>query len=156
MIVGITGHRNLGGWNYPNPVYNYVYKEIINNFKDLNPKYIITGMALGTDQLAAVIAIRLGISFVAAVPFKDQEKAWPEKSQKQYNKILNKAKDIIIVSEGDYASWKLQKRNEYIVDNCDILLAVYSGSKSGTGNCVDYAVKKYKKIIVINPNEYKE
>jgi uncharacterized phage-like protein YoqJ len=47
----------------------------------------------------------------------------------------------------------MQKRNEYMVDNSDIVIAVWDGSKGGTYNCVKYAEKLGKKIIVINPKE---
>jgi uncharacterized phage-like protein YoqJ len=33
----------------------------------------------------------------------------------------------------------LQKRNEWMVDHCDLLIAVWDGSEGGTANCVRYA-----------------
>lgn len=47
----------------------------------------------------------------------------------------------------------MQKRNEYMTDNSDIVIAVWDGSKGGTANCVRYAKKLNKEIIVINPKE---
>ena len=40
-----------------------------------------------------------------------------------------------------------------MVDNCDLLIALWDGkSKSGTTNCVNYAKNKLKKdILIINP-----
>lgn len=152
-ILGFTGHRDLGGFKYPNPIYNYVYKELVKNLNEIDPEVVITGCAIGSDQLIAVICIRLGIPFIAAVPFKGQEKMWPEKAQKQYHKILQMAEEIIIVSKGEYESWKMVKRNKYIVNNSEELLAVFNGNeKSGTGNCVRYAEKVNKDVTIINPN----
>lgn len=50
----------------------------------------------------------------------------------------------------------MQKRNEWMVDNCDILIAVWDKSPGGTKNCVDYAESKKKQIIYINPKNYEK
>ena len=41
-----------------------------------------------------------------------------------------------------------------MVDNSDIIIAVWDGTKGGTYNCVQYAKKKNKEIIQINPKEF--
>lgn len=153
MILGITGHRSdkIGGWTVPNPTYNYVYQEIEKQFKLLKPEKIISGMALGTDQIAAIIAYRLNIPFIAAVPFKGQESKWINDSQRIYHSLLKKASEIVIVSPGEYSAAKLQVRNEWIVEHSDMMLAVHNGSKGGTYNCILYAEKIGRKIIKINP-----
>ena len=39
-----------------------------------------------------------------------------------------------------------------MVDHSDVVLAVYNGAKfGGTKNCVDYAQKQNKELIIINP-----
>lgn len=38
-----------------------------------------------------------------------------------------------------------------MVDNSDLLIAIFNGNKSGTANCVNYAKSKNKKTIIINP-----
>lgn len=40
-----------------------------------------------------------------------------------------------------------------MVDNADILIAIWNGKGSGTGNTVKYAKSIGKKIIIINPKE---
>jgi len=153
MIVAFTGHRpdKLGGYKLPNPTYLHVYKEIESNLKKLNPEKVISGMALGVDQWAAYIAYKLKIPFIAAVPFEGQEKAWPTKSQVTYNTLLSKASEKVIVCDGGYSSSKMQKRNEWMVDHCDILIAVWDGTPGGTANCVKYAQSVNKEIIFIDP-----
>jgi uncharacterized phage-like protein YoqJ len=153
MILGITGHRpnKLGGYKVPNPTYIRVCRKIEQNFKQLNPEKIISGMALGVDQWAAYIAIKMRIPFVAAVPFEGQEIAWPSGSQELYHKVLAKASEIVIVSSGGYKSSKLQTRNKWIVDYSDKLLAVWDGTEGGTGNCISYAKSVKREIIYIDP-----
>lgn len=153
MIVAFTGHRpdKLGGYKLPNDTYIKVCRDIDWLLKELNPEKVISGMALGVDQWAANIAYKLGIPFVAAIPFEGQELAWPEASQKTYRLLRKLASEEVIVSPGGYLADKMQVRNIWMVDNCDSLIAVWDGSKGGTGNCVEYAKSVDRKIYQIDP-----
>ncbi len=153
MIVAFTGHRpdKLGGYKLPNDTYIKVCRDIDWLLKELNPEKVISGMALGVDQWAAHIAYKLGIPFVAAIPFEGQEMAWPEASQKTYRILRKLASEEVIVSPGGYSADKMQVRNIWMVDNCDSLIAVWDGSKGGTGNCVEYAKSVNRKIYQIDP-----
>lgn len=155
MILGITGNRpeKCGGYSLPNPTYNYIVKELKKKFIELEPEKIIVGMAQGVDQWAAYLAFKMGIPFLAAIPFEGQESIWPEKSKEIYCKLLDKAEDRILVSSGGFSANKMQIRNEWIVDHSDVMIAVYDGAPSGTANCVNYAKSLDKEIIVINTKE---
>ena len=150
MIIAGTGHRpdKLGGYN--EEVTKALIKlatEALTLLDDDQPvEEIISGMALGWDQAIAQAAINLEIPFIAAIPFLGQEKKWPESSQEIYRQLLAKAKTVTIVSPGGYASWKMEKRNEWMVDNCDEIAALWNGTAGGTANCISYAASK-KKII---------
>jgi uncharacterized phage-like protein YoqJ len=153
MIVACTGHRpdKIGGYKLPNPTYLHICRHIDEVLTQLQPQKCISGMALGCDQYFASVCIKLGIPFVAAIPFLGQEKAWPAASQKTYHLLLNKAAEQVIVCEGGYAAHKMQVRNQWMVDHCDKLLAIWDKSPGGTGNCVKYAESINKDIIYINP-----
>jgi len=153
MIISFTGHRpeKIGGYKTPNPIYNYVYEQLTNKLLELKPSKCITGMALGVDTIAAELCLSLNIPFVAAIPFIGQESAWNKDQQQIYNDLLFEANETFVVSEGGYASWKMQKRNQWMVDNSNIVLAVYDGSLGGTANCINYAKKLNKEVIIINP-----
>jgi uncharacterized phage-like protein YoqJ len=153
MIVSFTGHRpdKLGGYKLPNPTYIKVCQQIESTLKELQPHTVISGMALGVDQWAAFIAHKLKIPFIAAVPFKNQECKWPIDSQIAYAKLIKVATTVAIISPGEYSAAKMQTRNEWMVDNCDKLIAVWDGSAGGTGNCVNYAKGKNREIIYIDP-----
>jgi uncharacterized phage-like protein YoqJ len=47
----------------------------------------------------------------------------------------------------------MYKRNEYMVDNSDIVMAVWNGKKSGTSYTVEYAKKKGRRVLVLNPDK---
>lgn len=153
MIIAFTAHRptKLGGYRLPNKTYIYVCQQIEKILKELKPEKIISGMALGGDQYVANIAIKLGIPFIAAIPFIGQEKVWTESSKRTYKALLNKASEQVIVSEGEYSAHKLQIRNEWMCDHADKLIAIFDGTPGGTANCVNYAKSIGKDIIVIDP-----
>jgi uncharacterized phage-like protein YoqJ len=153
MIVAFTGHRpnKLGGYNLPNPIYLHVCQEIDKTLKEIKATKVITGMALGVDQWAAWVAIQNNIPFIAAIPFEGQEKAWPTKSQNTFHKLLEKASEKVIVCPGGYSANKMQIRNQWMVDHCNTLIAVWDGTPGGTGNCVAYAKSINKEIIYIDP-----
>ena len=45
----------------------------------------------------------------------------------------------------------MEKRNRYMVNACDVVIAVWDGRPSGTGKTVQYAKEQGKEIIVIDP-----
>lgn len=153
MKVAGTGHRpdKLGG--YTNKVHLNLVKIAEDALKKMKPSEVISGMAMGWDMALAQAAINLEIPLIAAVPFKGQEKAWTNKTQRYYNMLLSKAKEVIIVCEGEFSNAKMQIRNEWMVDNCDMVLSMYNGDTSGgTYNCMEYA----KKVKKPNINLYKK
>lgn len=110
-------------------------------------------MALGVDQWAAEYALGSSIPLLCYIPFEGQEMAWPEESRNHYYELLSRRRDKKIICEGGYAPWKMQKRNEAMVNDCDLLIAIWDGSSGGTANCIKYAQSKKKTIIYINPKE---
>ena len=108
---------------------------------------MLTGMAIGWDCAVAEACLNVGIPFVACVPFKGQETMWPDKTKRYYYDLLAKAVEVVYVCDPGYAAWKMQKRNEYMVDNSQKQLALWDGTSGGTANCVRYAASKDVEII---------
>lgn len=153
MFVAATGHRpdKLGGYDFYNPTREWVRYRIRQELAKLNPIACISGMALGVDQDFAWVAMSMGIPVLAAIPFEGQESRWPESSQAFYRDLRVRCYHTEIVCQGGYAPWKMQKRNEWMVDHCQILVAVWDGGPGGTGNCVKYATKVGRQMIRIDP-----
>jgi uncharacterized phage-like protein YoqJ len=148
VVVTVTGHRpdKLGGYKTPNPLYNLVIEELAKAFELFKPDYVITGMSLGVDQWAAELCLNMGIKFVAAVPFENQESKWPPHSQSRYHWLLNQASDRYTISPGGYEPWKMQARNEWMVKSCQHVIAVWNGSPGGTANCLQFAMSLNKPV----------
>ena len=146
-VIAGTGHRpnKLGG--YTHDATDRLVRFARHILAQNDPDTVISGMALGWDTALAIAALDMGCPLTCAIPFAGQERMWPASSQNQYNLILSRASKVHIVSPGDYASWKMQVRNEWMVDNCTLLLALWNGSPGGTGNCVRYAQSKSRTLI---------
>lgn len=148
MIICGTGHRpdKLGGYDRQAILRLQI---LASRWLSLHPEVevVISGMALGWDTALAYSGLRAGCRLIAAVPFEGQESRWPKESQELYKELLLQATQVVYVSEPSYAVWKMQKRNEWMVDASDRVLALWNGSKGGTHNCVKYAEKKGKPIV---------
>lgn len=146
MIIAATGHRpdKLGG--YGEAVFNRLVKGAVLYLEEERPSKVISGMAQGWDTAWAVAAWHLKIPFIAAVPFASQAAIWPELGQRRWSALLKEAAEVVIVCKGEFAAWKLHKRNYWMVDHCDKLCALWNGSPGGTASCVAYAQRKGKPI----------
>ena len=112
-------------------------------------------MAKGFDLLAGAEILkrkRAGkkVRLIACIPYPDQPKAYDEKNKALYNEILKNSDEQNLLFTY-YTKWCMMKRNEYMVDLADKVIAVWDGSKSGTGNCVKYAKQVGKVVIRIEP-----
>lgn len=166
MKIALTGHRpqKIGQppeWLGQGPASDYIRREILKFLVEQNKKgnklTLISGMALGCDLIFADIAVRANLPLIAAIPFEGQSRVWSKENQIIYNKILEYPKCTKhVVCDGGYSAKAMQVRNEWMVDNCDMLIAVYDGTSGGTGNCVKYAEQIGKEYFRIDPRKYKD
>lgn len=155
-----TGHRpnKLNGYN-PKDNSELLFKLrdiIIDHIENKEAHTFISGMALGIDMWSARIVLKLkekypNIKLVCAVPCDKQYSKWFQANIDEWHDIIAKADEVVYVSKDPYTSWCMQKRNEYMVDNSNYIIAIWDGTKGGTGNCVKYAQGKSKPIITLHP-----
>lgn len=174
--ITFSGHRpdKLYGYDLKDEKYlklNRLLEELLEE-KIVNEGYdtFISGGALGFDTVAFLSVKNLKKKYphirnILAIPFANQPIKWSEKDIRLYNWMKNEADEIVYVDTlesynrtsvdiGVFHRDKLMIRNEYMVDNADLLIALWNkDNKSGTANCVKYAKKKlYEPTIVINPD----
>ncbi len=154
MIIAITGHRpnKLNNeYDLKGPTSERIKWEIHKTLLLESPSKLISGGALGIDQLFIQIGIELGIKIDVYVPCKNQEKMWPQSSKNLYNSLINNNLCTKIMCQNtEYDSGCMERRNRMMVNAADKLIAVFDGSKGGTYNAVQYAKKIDKPIIYIN------
>lgn len=117
--------------------------------------HFISGMALGVDMIAAEIVLNLkkkypNITLECAIPCETQANYWTEKYRDRYFSIIEMS-DKETLLQTHYSRDCMHKRNRYMIDNSDYVVAVWNGLPSGTGKTVLYAREKNKQIIQIKP-----
>lgn len=179
MVICATGHRSdkLGcnkgdDWSSKSPKLQPVRKQIeeklraILDFQVLagEKKFeLISGMALGVDQLFFSVGNQLrkeykikGVTIVltAAVPCIEQDGIWKDDCRISYAAMLRAADKKVRISNKKYENDKgcMQRRNRFMVDNADMVLAYHDGSEGGTKNCIDYA----KSVGAVIENAFKD
>lgn len=120
-----------------------------------NISHFISGMALGVDQFAAEIVLRLKkkyphITLELAIPCETQAERWNEKQRERYYEIAVKCdKETMIHRE--YTESCMVDRNRYMVNNSGSVIAVWTGEDGGTRQTVNYALAMERKVTIINP-----
>ena len=112
-------------------------------------------MAAGVDLWSAQIARQLGLMYECAKPWAGHK---PRKADaKLYDEVLHFSDKVTNVSDSDTypGPWIYQKRNEYMVDNADVVLAVWDGTAGGTANAVRYAETLERPIFRIDEKKGK-
>ncbi len=65
---------------------------------------------------------------------------------------LKQADKVHYVSKETYANGCMDDRNRYMVEQADVVIAVWNGKPSGTGNTVRMAKELGKKVRIVNPS----
>lgn len=160
MKACVTGHRpnKMYGYNIHNKLWTVLKEKLKKLLVEINCEDAWSGMALGVDIVFSLAVLELkqegyNIKLHCAIPCRNHSCKWNKESIDLYNNILSQADEVVLVSDEEYKPWLMQRRNEYMVDLTDVLIAVWDGSNSGTANCVRYAEKCKKEIIRIDPWE---
>ena len=88
------------------------------------------------------------IKIIAVLPFREQNEKWNEKNKVEYEAILKKVDDEVIVSEHYHQRCFLQ-RNDYMVQRSSRLIALYDGKFKG-GTFYTYTKAKSLGLEIIN------
>lgn len=162
IACAFTGHRPKSfPWKYDESDSDCVLlKEVltvqIKALADRGVTDFLSGMAQGVDLWCSEIVLVLkkknpALMLHCILPCKGQESKWTASAQERYRSILAQANEVVYVGQ-EYNRDCMLERNRYLVDHSSILLAVYNGTwRSGTGATVRYALKKSRKIIIIDP-----
>lgn len=139
-VCMITGHRIIPE-KYRDKIAAQLQAEVLEAIAG-GYGHFISGFAEGADLLFADIVIRCkrmhGITLEAALPFPDRIKT-PDTT---FQSLIRCCDNIHICSD-HYFKGCFMKRNRYMVDCSDRILAVYDGRKTGgTAATVRYARDK--------------
>ena len=157
-----TGHRPKGlpfGYNERDSrckkLKKALKKLILNKIQEENTTAFLSGMALGTDMFAAEIVLELkrefrDITLTAVLPCRTQAAKWNKEATARYELIVDRC-DKIIILQDEYTPSCMHKRNLYMVEHSDCVIAVWSGTEGGTANTIHFAIERHLPITVLDP-----
>ena len=83
----------------------------------------------------------LGLKLIAVVPFQGVEARWDKLWISRFYSLLHQA-DLVKTICDKYSPDAYQKRNKWMIDHSNRVIAVFNGEPSGTKQVIDYALKK--------------
>ena len=161
-VCMFTGHRPKGlpfGYNERDSrckkLKKALKKLILNKIQEENTTAFLSGMALGTDMVAAEIVLGLkrkfrDITLTAVLPCRTQAAKWNKEATARYELILAKC-DKVIILQDEYTPSCMNMRNLYMVEHSDCVIAVWSGTEGGTANTIRCATERHLPITVLDP-----
>lgn len=120
-------------------------------------RHYICGMASGSDLYfaEAVLQLRLEypeITLEAAIPCEGQSAKWSAVQRARYDRIVGEC-DYHTVIQKEYSPECMLRRNRYMVDESDYLIAAYNGTPGGTRSTLLYAIRQGLQIIELPMEE---
>jgi len=149
-IACVTGHRYITNNSINRKATNHLIKLAVESGYT---KFLV-GMSRGADFLFAEVLMGRKLNWTAIIPCTNQTHLWNYQDKDKHKSLIDKADDMIILHD-NYQHGVMHYRNEYMVDNSEMLLAIYDDSgKGGTYHTVNLALKKHKQILQFNPQTH--
>jgi uncharacterized phage-like protein YoqJ len=170
MNVGFTGHRNC---RKPEWLHTTLH-EAVGRAAEKGARWFVSGGAPGMDcrfleaamlerwhhagrpggfdEMYYVKGLPDGVVVMAALPFPGFWEHYREQEGSYFDTLYQQLDVVGHVSQGGYDVKKIHARNRWIVDESDVVIAVYDGrQRGGTYSTLRYAKQKRKPILWINP-----
>lgn len=130
-------------------------------FYEQGIRRFLAGGALGVDMWSGEILLELkkqpeysDIELVIVLPHPSHDARWDERSKKRMAFLRQHCAECITIGT-DTGPESYYKRNRYLVDHADCLIAVYDNDRtvrSRTGQTVRHAEEQGKAVVLIHPD----
>jgi hypothetical protein len=151
-VVGVTGHTNLTHGSI-----ELVHHGLLNVLRPrANDLVGLTCLARGADQVFADAVLELGGALEVVIPATDYFTAISDPvSRERCEAYLDAASSTITMPYETSGSPAYLAASQYLIDHCDLLLAVWDCSPAtgggGTADAVAYARERGRAIEVVWP-----
>ncbi len=117
-------------------------------------RHFICGMAQGCDfyfceAVQALRGLRSDVTVEAAIPCEEQAQRWPERDRERYFDLVGQC-DFETMVQHHYDRGCMLRRNRYMVDRSNLLIAAFDGTLGGTMYTVTYAMKQNIEVEIID------
>jgi uncharacterized phage-like protein YoqJ len=141
LKIAFTGHRHLK------------YGDVVSSLSKIAADYPgamwITGGAVGLDSHAARFALDNKILLYLVLPFppKVLSARWRQSDRDFLMRSVKECTKLSVLAP-TFSMAGYQRRNERMVDLCDMLAAFFDGTPGGTANCVRYANSVGRRVVM--------
>ncbi len=165
--MSVTGHRPKDLFGYDEHIEGTQWilatlRSLVEAFMARSSETVfVSGMALGVDQWWAEAAQSCGGRLHCYVPFAGQELAWKDPAARaRYRHIGRRAEQVHYTRGEDQLRERsfsevrelLLARNDDMVSVADVVVAVWSGKRSGgTYHCLRSALRAGKRVLWVDP-----
>jgi len=161
ITLAITGHRDIVETEALKNEVTAYFENIVSQNQE-GEIILLSPLADGADRFVAKIFLELkkkydGLSLVVPMPFGQEryEEDFDESSKEEFLDFLAKADSVFAVKRVTESGYVDVGR--YVVDNSDILLALwdgtFNGKAGGTGDVVEYARGRAKLVHFVCERE---
>jgi hypothetical protein len=153
MKVGVTGHQNI-----PAAGLSYIRQGMEEALTQTRDGLLgVSSLAVGADQLFASLVLERGGRLHLIIPCRNYDTTFTvEDDLKNYKDLLSKAHQVTTLPFPQPSEDAYLAAGHRIVDECDLLVAVWDGKpargKGGTADAVSYAHRRGKTVRVIWPH----
>ncbi len=145
-LLAVIGHKppELGGYD-ANPVADAVrarLAEVLAAKRQLDPDLVVlTGLGLGSEQLAAQAASEVGVPYVAVLPYPDPDSQWPSSSRTAFRALVDGAQSTVVLqakapATKQLAGAALRRRDAWLARHAQEALAVWDGADPSVGRAL--------------------
>lgn len=160
MKIALTGHRpqRLFGNNLYNPRWQAISKWLKDTLIQNQCSVALSGMAKGSDLLYALAVKELkqdgtNIHLQLVFPCRGYGSNSPDKRYLAWrDEAINAADETIFICD-NWTPTADDDRDKYMVDNCDLLIAIFDGiDAGGVYKTIEYA-KSIGREVIFCPTE---
>ena len=167
FVIGITGHRDFEKDKYIDEYLDLLFNFLETTLKH-TPVILLSPLADGSDQYVAEKFLSykkeksLNWELIVPMPFKKECYLTTIENKKNFNKLLQEAKEKYVIKGGEnpdmknksYKDFQYKKVGEFIANNSNILIALYDGIKlnkeGGTSKIVEFKREGFKDCVFDN------
>ena len=114
---------------------------------------VLCSLAIGADTILTEVALQFGCRLVAVLPFPGYELEFTPTERPRFDALCAQAAEVVKLPSLDSNHASFRQAGQWIVDHCDLLLAVWDEQSAckigGTAEAVAYANAQGRSLMSI-------
>jgi hypothetical protein len=149
--IGCTGHQKM-----PAAAVKYATDHIEETLRQCTDEVLgITSLAIGADQIFAKQVLAHGGKLCAVIPCARYEETFDAATLAEFHSLLNQATCVSQLEFDEPSEDAFFAAGRFIVDHCELLVAVWDGEPArglgGTADVVKYAKENGTAVNIVWP-----